>query len=329
MGDGITVLSLFDGISCGRVALERTGIKVKKYYASEIDKHALIVSKDNWKDIIHIGDVTKVSFHEGVLHTEVGNFEVGEIDLVLAGSPCQGFSMAGKQLAFDDPRSKLFFCFEEILKQIQNENPGVKYLLENVKMKKEHQQVISDLLGVEPIAINSNLVSAQNRYRLYWTNIKGVSQPGNKGVFLPSILEAEVDEKYHIKAGRLSWLQKFGEVKEKEGYVAFNPLNAKCLTARGEPSWNTTYIIQWPHGTNKGGYRAENGKVPTITTSSWESTSYLLYNGLVRKLSPIECERLQTLPDNYTKAVSDGNRYKALGNGWTVDVIAHILSYMG
>lgn len=326
--DGIVVLSLFDGISCGRLALERANIQVKGYYASEIDKHAIKVSQDNWPDIVHIGDVTKVSFLNGKLTTESGEYAVGKIDLVLAGSPCQGFSMAGKQLAFDDPRSSLYFEFERILSEVKAENPNIKFLLENVKMKAEHKAVISERLGVTPVAINSNLVSAQNRYRLYWTNISGsIEQPMDKEVYLKDILEDSVGDEYYIKAGRLRWLKEFGEVKEKEGYVAFNPTKAKCLTVRAEPSWNCTYILQWPHGTNSGGYRALDGKTPTLTTSSWEANNYLQKEGVVRKLTPVECERLQTLPDNYTKCVSNTQRYKALGNGWTVDVVAYILNH--
>ena len=133
----MNVLSLFDGLSSGRIALDSVGIKVTNYFASEIDKYAIKVSQHNWDDITHIGDVTKISFAEGVLYTEAGEFQVGKIDLVIAGSPCQGFSMAGKQLAFDDERSKLYFVFERILKEIQAENPEVKFLLENVKMKQE------------------------------------------------------------------------------------------------------------------------------------------------------------------------------------------------
>lgn len=324
--EGINVLSLFDGISCGRVALERAGVAVNKYYASEVDKHAIKVSKDNYPCIIHIGDVTKVSYRDGVLFTENGEYDVGQIDLVLAGSPCQGFSLAGQMLAFDDPRSSLYFEFERILNEVREYNPDVKYLLENVKMKQEHKDVISQRLGVEPIAINSNLISAQNRYRLYWTNIVDNVFIEDKGILLQDILQEDVEDKYFIKEGRLSWLKNFGEVKEKKGYVAFNPDKAKCLTVRGEPSWNTTYILQWPRGTNKGGVRALDGKVPSLTTSSWPANNLLLNKGMVRKLTPIECERLQTLPDGYTKAVSDTQRYKALGNGWTVDVVAHILN---
>jgi site-specific DNA-cytosine methylase len=122
----------------------------------------------------------------------------------------------------------------------------------------------------------------------------------------------------------LKWLQNFGELKEKDGYVAFNPTKAKCLTVRGEPSWNTTYVLQWPRGYNQGGIKGEDGKTPSLTTSSWPANNLLLQDGMVRKLTPIECERLQTVPDNYTSTVSDAQRYKMLGNGWTVDVIAHI-----
>ena len=324
----MNVLSLFDGMSCGRIALGRADVKVDNYFASEIDKYAIKVSKNNYPDIIHIGDVSKVSFKNGILKTESGEWKVGKIDLLLAGSPCQGFSMAGKKLAFDDERSKLYFEFERILGEITAENPDVKFILENVKMKQEYKDVISNRLGVVPIAINSNLISAQNRYRLYWTNILGVQLPEDRGIYLEDILESDVDEKYYIKSGRLEWLKTFGEVKEKDGYVAFNPKKAKCLTVRGEPSWNCTYILQWPRGSNRGGIRAIDGKSPALTTSSWPANNLLLLEGVVRKLTPIECERLQTVPDNYTACVSDTQRYKMLGNGWTIEVIVHILRQM-
>ncbi len=318
---GLNVLSLFDGMSCGRIALDRIDIPVANYFAAEIDKHAIKVSKSNWSDVTHIGDVTKVSYRDGWLYTEFGEYFVGKIDLLLAGSPCQGFSMAGKQLAFDDPRSALYFEFERILQETQPRN----WLLENVRMKQEHKDLISSRLGVQPVAINSNLVSAQNRYRLYWSNLE-IEQPEDKEILLQDILESVVDEKYQISGGRLEWLKSYGEVKERDGYVAFNPSKAKCLTVRGEPSWNTTYILQRPHGTNQGGVRAGDGKSPTLTTSSWEHNNILLSRGLVRKCTPIECERLQTVPDNYTQAASEPQRYKMLGNGWTADVICHILS---
>lgn len=165
----MNVLSIFDGMSCGRIALERAGIKVDNYYASEIDKYAIQIAKKNYPDIIHIGDVTKVKAND-----------LPKIDLLIGGSPCQGFSFAGKQLNFEDERSKLFFEFVRLLEECKPKY----FLLENVKMKKEYQDIISSYLGVEPIKINSSLVSAQNRERLYWTNIPNIRQPEDKGIFI-------------------------------------------------------------------------------------------------------------------------------------------------
>lgn len=184
----MNILSLFDGMSCGRLALDRLGIKVDKYYASEIDKYAIQVSSANYPDIIQIGDVCNVKGED-----------YPNIDLVLAGSPCQGFSFAGNQLAFDDPRSALFFEFVRILKEVKPKY----FLLENVKMKKEFLDVISEHVGVEPILINSALVSAQNRLRYYWTNIPGVEQPEDRGIVLRDILETEPDEKYDISEAKV------------------------------------------------------------------------------------------------------------------------------
>ena len=184
----MNILSLFDGMSCGRLALDRLGIKVDKYYASEIDKYAIQVSSANYPDIIQIGDVCDV---KGEDYPDIG--------LVMAGSPCQGFSFAGNQLAFDDPRSALFFEFVRILKEVKPKY----FLLENVKMKKEFLDVISEQVGVEPILINSALVSAQNRLRYYWTNIPGVEQPEDRGIVLKDILETEPDEKYDISEAKV------------------------------------------------------------------------------------------------------------------------------
>lgn len=319
-GAGLVVLSLFDGMSCGQLALARLGVKVAKYFASEIDKHAIKVTQDNFPDTIQIGDVRKVTYSGGVLYTEKGDYVVGEVDLLLAGSPCQGFSSVGKQLHFDDERSKLYFEFE----RLKNEIKPKWFLLENVKMKAVYREIISERLGVPPVTINSRLLSAQNRLRLYWSNLS-ITEPPDLGISLVDILEENVDEKYFVKAGRLSWLKTFGELKEKNGYVAFNPDKAKCLTVRGEPSWNCTYILQWPRDTNAGGLQGVGGKVPCLPPSSWPANNLLLNEGLIRKLTPVECERLQTVPDNYTQCVADTHRYAMLGNGWTIDVIAHIL----
>ena len=309
----MNVLSLFDGMSCGQIALNRAGIEYDKYFACEIDKHAIKVTQNNYPSTIQLGDVTKVSAKD-----------LPKIDLLIGGSPCQGFSLAGKMLNFEDERSKLFFEYLRLLKEIREVNPNVKFLLENVKMKQEWIDTINELLGVKGVFINSKLVSAQNRPRWYWTNICNIQQPEDKELYLEDILEENIDDKYFIKGGRLQWLSKFGELKEKQGYVAFNPDKAKCLTVRPEPSWNCTYILQWPRGYNNGGVKAQDGKVPSLTTSSWPSNNLLLNEGLVRKLTPVECERLQTVPDGYTAYVSDSQRYKMLGNGWTVDVISHI-----
>ena len=176
----MNVLSLFDGMSCGRLALDRLGIKVDKYYASEIDKYAIQVSEANYPDIIRLGNVCDVKAED-----------LEPIDLILAGSPCQGFSFAGQQLAFDDPRSALFFEFVRLLKECKPKY----FLLENVKMKKQYLDVISEQVGVEPILINSALLSAQNRQRYYWTNIPNIEQPEDRGILLKDILETESDEK--------------------------------------------------------------------------------------------------------------------------------------
>ena len=194
-GEGITVLSLFDGMSCGQLALQKLGIKVKQYYAAEIDKHAIQVTQHNFPNTIQLGDVTKVFAKD-----------LPKIDLLIGGSPCQGFSFAGKQLAFDDPRSKLFFEFV----RLKNECNPTYFMLENVKMKKEFEIIISKYMGVAPIEINSALLSAQNRVRLYWTNIANepygsfgdmqctIPQPKDKGILLRDILESDVMDKYYL-----------------------------------------------------------------------------------------------------------------------------------
>ena len=184
----MNVLSLFDGMSCGQIALNQLGFKIDNYFASEIDKDAMKIAKKNFPNMQHIGDVTKVK-----------GSELPKIDLLIGGSPCQGFSFAGKQLNFNDPRSALFFEFVRLLKET---NPKY-FLLENVRMKKESENVISEYLGVKPIEINSNLVSAQNRKRLYWTNIPNVVLPEDKGILLKDVLELVVDDKYNLSEAKI------------------------------------------------------------------------------------------------------------------------------
>lgn len=307
----MNILSLFDGISCGRVALERAGIKVDKYYASEIDKYAIQVSQKNYPDIIQIGDVTKVDVSQ-----------LDKIDLLIGGSPCQGFSFAGKQLNFKDPRSKLFFEYVRILNDIKKTNPNVKFLLENVKMKQEYQDVISEHLGVKPIFINSRLVSAQNRPRLYWTNIENITQPEDKNILLKDVLQNKVDEKYFM-------------TEQQYKNISFNSLKRlytiKCGTLTTMQGGNTQPKINIKDN-NFTGFSQDNvfigkeDKTPTLTAGDGGNRPkmYDFDDMIIRKLTPLECERLQTLPDNYTDGVSNSQRYKQIGNGWTVDVIAHI-----
>jgi len=265
----MNVLSLFDGMSCGRIALDKAGIPVTNYFASEIDKYAIQVAKANYPDTIHIGDVQQVMWPE--------TFEGIKIDLLLGGSPCQGFSMAGKRLNFDDPRSKLFFEYVRILKECKPKY----FLLENVRMKQESQDIISEYLGVQPVAINSSLLSAQNRYRLYWTNIP-FDTPQDLGIKLQDILEDD-----------------FITDRDK----------AHCIDAN------------YFKGGNLKSYFEKHRRQLVFSEDAYTKEMRPLW----RKLTPLECERLQTVPDGYTNHVSNSQRYKMLGNGWTVDVVAHIL----
>ena len=278
----MNILSLFDGMSCGRIALDRAGIEVSNYYASEVDKYAIKVSQANWNETIQLGDVTK--------WREWG-IDWASIDLLIGGSPCQGFSFAGKQLAFDDPRSALFFEYLNILNHIKSVNPGVKFMLENVKMKKEYLEVITSMLKVEPVFINSNLVSAQNRQRYYWANFE-VVEPAKLNVAVARVLEDDFNWVPAVVGD-----SKNRVVRSTEVYGCLTANYYKGVLAAGRP------------------FICKPSKVGSILKSS--DNDY-------RKLTPIECERLQTVPDNYTDHVSNTQRYKMLGNGWTVDVIAHI-----
>jgi DNA (cytosine-5)-methyltransferase 3A len=488
----MNVLSLFDGMSCGRIALERLGIKVDNYYASEIDKYAMKVSAANYPDIIQVGDITKLDLST-----------LPKIDLIMGGSPCQGFSVAGKGLAFDDPRSALFFEFVRCVSELKPKY----FLLENVRMKKEYLDVISEYMGVEPIMINSALVSAQNRVRFYWTNIPGVEQPEQRGIVLRDILETQTNEKpvkdternqRHYRnddkkslcmtatmykgAGNngMTLVQqkpvKVGmnveQVKVRKHEVEINSLQYLLREMKKESSKTNKQIaeetntpitkaehwfrtdssfaipsdeiwlklkevlgietdifdkqimeFEYRDGVYESKQRvySENGKSPTLTAGnkdqyiethdtpkqvgiavdikghdqikrvySEDGKSSTLTtcggghrepkvmvdkrkpnqinpskkaNGVQpymqdrvfhvngkshcltkefasrtnvgdeqevywRKLTPVECERLQTVSDNYTNYVSNTQRYKMLGNGWTIEVITHILKNM-
>ena len=279
----MNVLSLFDGMSCGQQALDRLGVKVDNYFASEIDKYAIKITQKNYPDTIQLGDVR-----------DVKGSDLPNIDLILCGSPCQGFSFAGKQLAFDDPRSALFFEFIRLLKECKPKY----FLMENVRMKKEYINIITDQVSecypdyqgtgsdmfnnrIGPILINSALLSAQNRQRYYWTNIPNITQPKDRGIVLRDVLETNPGND-------------LDKMTTKDG-------KSYCLTARyqGAVYWNSLA-------------RKQRTMIPF--QMNW------------RKLTPLECERLQTVKDNYTDGVSNTQRYKMLGNGWTVEVICHILN---
>jgi DNA (cytosine-5)-methyltransferase 3A len=329
------VLSLFDGISAGQLALQRAGIDVETYYASEIDKYAIQVTKKNFPNTIHLGDITK---------WQDWDIDWSTIDLVIGGSPCQGFSFAGKQLNFEDPRSRLFFVFVDICHRVIDENPKMKFLLENVRMKKEYQDVITQYMGVSPIAINSSLVSAQNRYRLYWTNISNVSEPDDKEILLRDIILDEVEDKYYLTPEAIEYMNRLHNGKPRwKSYASYLDGKSCCLTAnmyKGVPYG----VLRIPEATKKGyveiqpnegvdltfinsttrrGRRMED-KSNCLTAANYD---YCWYDGYIcRKLTPIECERLQTFPDDWTEGISNSQRYKALGNSWTVDVITHIFN---
>jgi DNA-cytosine methyltransferase len=415
----INALSLFDGMGCLGIALKDLGVEFN-YYTSEIDKHAIAQSKLNFPDSIQLGDVTK---------WREWDLDWSKIDIIGAGSPCQGFSFAGKQLAFDDPRSALFFVFVEILEHIKKHNPNVIFLLENVKMKKEHELVITKYMGVAPIVINAALVSAQNRVRLFWSNIKNepyglfgdmqctIPQPKDRGILLKDILEADVPEKYYLSDKMLNYFSNraanFNQgkvnIREEEGKAstitasmascdisdnfikvdtnlnkANNQDKANCFTAGGnsgglhsdmtlivasrgrnpenpksrkaglpteqqlEPRTDgktncitsvqkDNLVIQLNPSTESGGKQPyqqnrvydPNGKNPALCSGQeqWGGNAVLQNDYRIRRLTPTECSRLQSIPEWYKWECSDTQAYKMLGNGWNVEVIKHILKY--
>jgi DNA-cytosine methyltransferase len=344
-----TVLSAFDGMSCVQIALRQLGIPIKQYLASEIDKYPIQITQKNYPDTIQLGDITKVFAKD-----------LPPIDILVGGSPCQGFSFAGDQLAFDDPRSALFFEFVRLLKECKPKY----FLLENVRMKKEFLDVITEQLGVEPILINSALVSAQNRQRYYWTNIEGVEQPEDRGLVLKDILEdsdwvTDRDKSHCLDANYFKGgnLKSYFE-KHRRQLVFNKPVQVGTADIKGYDIIKRVYS---PKGksptltTMQGGHREpkvlvskksvekyvpdkdakfcdpynkktiKGDKSTTLRTNSsngnmWVNDPEVSW----RKLTPLECERLQTVPDGYTEGVSNTQRYKMLGNGMTVEVIKHI-----
>lgn len=294
---GINVLSLFDGISCGQQALKNVDIKVDNYFASEINSTAIKITQCNHPETIQLGDIK-----------DWKTWKLPRIDLIIGGSPCQGFSNAGKGLNFDDPRSSLFFHFIDVKNFYRPE----WFLLENVRMKKEWQNIITDFIGIDPLCINSNLFVPQNRVRLYWTNIKFdvlPIVPTDKTIL--DILQPNVAEHYYLTNKQLSKLQ-LDEFKWTENLIKKH--------VAGKHQQDTIYRY--------------DGIMSCLTAATHGAARHLtktyLPNGKIRRLTEIECERLQGLPDNYTEGhynnnISSSSRYESLGNGWTVDVVTHIL----
>lgn len=437
----MNVLSLFDGMSCGQQALERQGIKVDKYYASEIDKHAIKITQKNYPKTIQLGSVVNVDIHN-----------LDKIDLLIGGSPCQSFSFAGKRKGMStkdeieilslnqylelkeqnfefEGQSYLFWEYMRILTELRKVNPNIKFLLENVMMGEKWEKVLSRAIGVNPIEINSALVSAQNRRRLYWTNIgmkpaglfgdleSIIVQPKDRGILLKDILESDVDEKYFLSDKMLSWLSRHSEKRGVDVKELTGEDKAGCITATANFKQNlsTEYIVHntMPRipTTGKGGtglLSRNDGKTYCLDTGSTNAVEIVAMRGRnpenpksrkagihteqmleprtdgktncltsvqkdnlvrqlntskesggqqpyqqnrvydiegitpalcanksdliintsrIRRLTPTECERLQTVRDGYTEGVSDTQRYRMLGNGWTIEVISHICSY--
>jgi len=273
----MNVLSLFDGISCGQIALNRAKIKYDTYFASEIDKHAIKVTQNNFPNTIQLGDITKIK-----------GFDLPKIDLVIGGSPCQGFSFIGKGLNFQDPRSSLFFEFIRLLEEI---NPKY-FLLENVKMKKEWKEVITNYMGIEPIELCSSLFSAQRRKRLYWTNIPFDTKIKDKEIVLDHIIDHSIKE-YKI------------------------PKNWELRVPTHLPKYCDPY--------NR---KEIKDKSTTLRTNSYNGNMWIKTKDGYRNLTRTEAELLQTIPIGYTNPISENQAKKCMGNSWTVDVIAHIFSYI-
>lgn len=275
----MNVLSLFDGMSCGKVALDRLGFTIDNYFASEIDESAIKVSKKNHPNIIHLGDIKSIQAKD-----------LPKIDLIIGGSPCTTFSRAGDGSGFDGA-SGLFWEYVRLVKEC---NPTY-FLLENVVMKKEWKDVISNALGVTPKLINSNTVSAQNRPRLYWANFdfSVIEEPCS--ITVKDILEDEpVDSKFYLSDKAIAYMDRL---------------------RNGKP--------RWEYHTNP-----LDGKAACLTANMYKGVPYLVIKEFKRKLTPVECERLQTLDSNYSDVVSQTARYRMIGNGWTVKVISHILSHI-
>lgn len=290
---GVNVLSLFDGMSCGQIALERAGIKVDNYYASEIDKYAIKVTQKNYPSTIQIGNVLDVKSNQ-----------LPDIDLLIGGSPCQGLSISKTNKdGLLDERSSLFYEYIRLLHDVKPKY----FLLENVPMDEESENIFTKLMKVKPIKICSSLFSAQKRNRLYWTNIPlEINDNINCSDVLKDILDREYDRKYILNERLQNRYRKISDIDSGKTIIGTTALPGKI----GQR--DRVYNI--------------NCKFPTLTATDYKQPKQLIdENGMLRRITPSECEKLQTVPVGYTNCVSDTQRYKMLGNGWTVDVIAYIL----
>ncbi len=305
------VLSLFDGISCARVALARAGFLYMQYYASEIDKYAVKIAAKNYPDNIRLGSVTDIHVMYPYREYKTGEspqhrtYFFGDVDLLIGGSPCQDLSIAkADRKGLEGSRSSLFWEYVRILKEVRPRY----FVFENVaSMPAAAKAAITEALGVEPIMIDAALVSAQRRKRLFWTNIPDVRLPEDKGILLKDILEDGIAPDDKALTVQATYGKKVARdyLKKRNGQMV---------------------IIQRPRGKNAGGVHTE--KSPTVSASSFEYNNMVISGDDLRKLTPIEVERLQCLPDGYTAGISDTQRYKCLGNAFNVDVVAHILRGM-
>lgn len=322
--EAINVLSLFDGISTGRLCLKQAGITVKNYFASEIDKNPIKISKANWSDITYLGDVNEIDIEA-----------LPKIDLIIGGSPCQGFSRAGLGLNFEDPRSILFFKYVEILELLKQKNPEIKFMLENVLMAHEWRDIISEYLGVEPILIDSKRLGAAMRERNYWTNIKGIEQPEDQGIKLVDILDKEVKIEGLIPKDGILLDPAFSEDARSLVHVVDGEVRIKQATKRGYATAldGDGVNISFPTSKTRRG-RVLKQKAPTLDCAC---DFGLFKDGIIRRPTMPELEKLQGLPVGYTEFLkeddgtmtktSEGVRKKAIGNGWHAGTITHIFQY--
>lgn len=295
----MNVLSLFDGMSCGQIALERVGIKVETYYASEIDKYAIEVAMKNYPSTVQLGDITKI--------TESDLDKLPKIDMVIGGSPCQDFStLKFNRKELRGNKSSLFYEYLRILNYLQKfNNKNVFFLLENVQMKKESKKELDEFMGVDGKLINSNIFSAQNRPRFYWTNIDTQIVSSENNVMVDDIILPIdiVEDKYFCKNHQI---KHYNDCRYLNGHS------------------DEIEVIDFYNKSIK--YGKSNCLTPHASRCDRSATNIIKQEGRLRRFTPTECERLQTVPDGYTKNVSDTQRYKMLGNGWTVDVISHIFN---